>query len=262
MRDARTAAMSVGGRSMLFMRNARTTVILGSSDVAVRSLRTSAMMRKRLRASMKTYKKPDMQQALSMPLSPQEMDNATLVTLGHMGNHAARKEILKRHIMNKDRVNYEQACEKFDIIAAKNRENMYLLSLPYHIGITVALSAGFLSLPMVFHLETAEWFNHHFVTTEVPEPEDLETFLEVGSWTWNWNEPVLGTLSFLLLTLQFARAQIQNLGAKPYTARIKQWRGERLAQAFPEYDPSVLIAYSASSCLYEKVSSSAEDSDA
>lgn len=159
--------------SPLLRTTARTSMILGSSDIALRSFKTSARMRKRLRATQKKYKKPDLQQALAMPLSPQEMDNATLVTLGHMGNHSAHKEILKRHIMCKDRVNYEQASEKFEIIAAKNRENMYLLSLPYHLGITVALSAGLLSLPMVFDLQTAEWFNNNFVTTDVPEPKDL-----------------------------------------------------------------------------------------
>lgn len=42
---------------------------------------------------------------------------------------------------------------------------------------------------------------------------------------------------------------MENLGAKPYTARIKQWRGEKLAQAFPEYDAAVLIQYSKSSSM-------------
>lgn len=28
---------------------------------------------------------------------------------------------------------------------------------------------------------------------------------EIGAWTWNWMEPLTGTLSFTLLTLQFAR---------------------------------------------------------
>ena len=59
-------------------------------------------------------------------------------------------------------------------------------------------------------------------------------------------EPALGTISFVLLALQFSRAQIQNLGVKPYTARIKLWRGERLARAFPQYDALILIDYSRS----------------
>lgn len=101
----------------------------------------------------------------SMPLLPQEMDNNTLVTLGSMGNHEARKEIVKRHIMTKDKVSYEEACEIFRKIQDKNLEFTTLLSLPYQIGIAVALTGGFLSFPMVFDLSTAEWFNTHFVTT-------------------------------------------------------------------------------------------------
>ncbi len=36
----------------------------------------------------------------------------------------------------------------------------------------------------VFDLNTALWFNEYFVTADVAEPADLETWLEVGSWTW------------------------------------------------------------------------------
>jgi len=34
---------------------------------------------------------------------------------------------------------------------------------------------------VALHL-TPRRFNEHFVTTDVAEPDDLETFLEVGSW--------------------------------------------------------------------------------
>jgi hypothetical protein len=66
-----------------------------------------------------------------------------------------------------------------------------------------------------------------------------------------YREPPLGTISFLLLTMQLARANMQNLGAKPYTERIKQWRAERLAAAFPEYDAAILIQYSNSTSIHE-----------
>ena len=42
------------------------------------------------------------------------------------------------------------------------------------------------SLPMVFDLNTALWFNEYFVTADVAEPEDLETWLEVGAHEWMW----------------------------------------------------------------------------
>ena len=31
---------------------------------------------------------------------------------------------------------------------------------------------------------------------------------EVGTWTWTWMEPMIGTASFALLCAQFARAQV------------------------------------------------------
>ena len=36
-------------------------------------------------------------------------------------------------------------------------------------------TGGIGSLPMVFDLTTALWFNEYFVTADVAEPEDLET---------------------------------------------------------------------------------------
>ena len=84
--------------------------------------------------------------------------------------------------------------------------------LPYYIGLSSAVVGGGLAFPMVFSYDLAKWFNHYYVTTDVPEESDLETMLEVGSWTWNWMEPPLGTISFILLTAQFGRSQLQNLG--------------------------------------------------
>ena len=63
----------------------------------------------------------------------------------------------------------------------------------------------------MFDLGTALWFNEQFVTTEVASPEDLETILEVGSWTWGWMEPPMGQLSFFLLCLQWSRQQLINV---------------------------------------------------
>jgi hypothetical protein len=194
--------------------------------------------------------KPSIEVARAMPSSCAEMDNSTLATLGFMGNHDARTEILVRHIMATDVCSYDEAQLVHSQILKKNSEYMFMLSLPYQIGIASALTAGLVSFPMVFHLKTAEVFNAVFVTTDIPEPKDLETMLEIGSWTWNWMEPPLGTLSFILLCMQYARAQVQNLGIKPYTELIKQWRGERLAKAFPKYDPRVLLAYSESAPIY------------
>ncbi|KAL7578706.1 hypothetical protein ACA910_015945 [Epithemia clementina (nom. ined.)] len=196
--------------------------------------------------------KPSLKDVHSMPTSVQEMHNSTLVILGELGEHDARIEILKRHIMATDKVSYDEACETFKTIEAKNQEGQYLLSLPYQVGIAAALSAAIASFPLCFHQATAEWFNERYVTTDVPESEDLETWLEVGAWTWNWMEPPLGQISFVLLCLQFSRNQLENLGIKPYTKRIKRWRAEHLAGLFPEYDSRVIMNYSESSGMISK----------
>ena len=57
-------------------------------------------------------------------------------------------------------------------------------------------------------------------------------------------EPPLGTISFALLCLQFARAQIQNLGLRPYTSSVKKFRADRLASTFPQYDSELIGKYS------------------
>lgn len=78
----------------------------------------------------------------------------------------------------------------------------------------------------------------------MPEPKDLETALEVGGFAWNWMEPPLGTISFALLCMQYARAQLQNLGAKPYTKWMLDRRARRICAEFPQYNRFVLHSFS------------------
>jgi hypothetical protein len=136
-----------------------------------------------------------------------DLDNRALMIIGAMEDRGAREEILKRHIMSVDGVPYELACETFWEIRERNRRRLFLLSLPYKIGIFTALSAAALSFPLVFDLGTVEWFNTNYVTADVPEPKDLETPLEVGTWAWNWMEPPLGQISSGLLCLQHNRCE-------------------------------------------------------
>ena len=133
----------------------------------------------------KEDRKPTPSVAHALPLSYQEMDNSTLVTLGNLGEHGACKEMLKRHIMDVDSCDYDTATAKYQEIAERNLEGTWLVNLPYKLGIAGALVAAFGSFPMVFDLGTATWFNEFFVTTDLPEARDLETPLEVGAWTWN-----------------------------------------------------------------------------
>lgn len=193
---------------------------------------------------------PTMDVANLLPLTEKEMANSELVTLGAMGNSSARKEILRRHIMSVDKVSYETASATFEEIAAQNRKGMWLLSLPYKVGITAALGAAAWSVPLVFDLNTVSWFNHAYVTADIPEPKDLETWLEVGAWSWNWMEPVLGQVSFVLLCLQYTRAQIANIGIRPYTDKVNHMRAKGLAQSYPQYNEKVVMDFSKAVTFY------------
>merc|ERR1712187_8094 len=112
-----------------------------------------------------------------------------------------------------------------------------LITLPMKIGILVAVSSAVLTIPLVFDFETAQWFNAKFVYMEVPREEEHETLLEVGAWTWSWNEPVIGTASFVLLCMQFCRGQMVNLRLKPYTEKMMRLRADRAVRQFPMYKP-------------------------
>ncbi len=69
----------------------------------------------------------------------------------------------------------------FEKIAKTNREGMSIAALPFYSGVVVSVTAGYISIPLVFHRGIVEWFNEKFVTAEMPPVEDLETWLEVGS---------------------------------------------------------------------------------
>jgi hypothetical protein len=148
---------------------------------------------------------PSLKMAKAMPLSYREMENASLVALGAMADNDACREMLIRHIMAVDEISYEDASWKFLDIEEKNHKHMYLLALPFQIGVGGCLGAGLISIPLVFHLPTVEYFNLHYVTAEHPPLKELETVLEVGGWSWAWMEPCLGVCTFVLLCMQYMR---------------------------------------------------------
>ena len=115
---------------------------------------------------MQAHKLPSLDIAKALPNGFEEMDNNTLITVAAMEVHEARVECLKRHIMSVDEVSYEEACVTFESIAKANREGMWLAALPYQFGISLAVGGAFLSIPMVFDLNTALWFNADYVTTD------------------------------------------------------------------------------------------------
>jgi hypothetical protein len=179
-----------------------------------------------------------------MPRHYFEFSNEVLLGAALSGDQEAREERLIREIMVVDNCSWDDAQPRFAEIVAANRNGLFLATLPYKLGIASALILGFGSIPMIFHLDTALVFNEAYVTTDVPEDKDLETPLEVGSWTWNWMEPPLGQMSFFLLCLQYARAQLGNLGAKPYTAWFLQRRATRLSGEYPQYCSAIVESFS------------------
>jgi hypothetical protein len=181
--------------------------------------------------------------ANAQPKGFYDMSNESLLMFCATGDFAARKERLLREIMAVDNISWADAQLVLNKIDEDNAKGMWFATLPYKAGLVTAVGAAAISIPMVFHLDTALWFNEHYVTTEVADDKDLETWLEVGSWTWGWNEPVLGTVSFVLLALQFARNQMINLGAKPYSQAVKAYRSKRLRKLYPQYHPLIITEF-------------------
>eukprot|EP00959_Pyramimonas_sp_CCMP1952_P068349 1426451-Pyramimonas_sp.AAC.1 len=63
-------------------------------------------------------------------------------------------------------------------------------------------------------------------------------------------EPPLGQISFFLLCLQFSRAQLQNLGIKPYTAWLLKKRAARLVAMYPQYDSEIVTHFSETDSIW------------
>jgi len=187
---------------------------------------------------------PTLASVKNLPTTYSELSNESLFIMAKLGESLdARRELLTRHIMEIDEVEYGEALKKCAEIEGKAREGLLTAVVPHKLGLAAALVSGVVCIPMVFDLDTALKFNELYVTADVADDKDLETFLEVGGWTWGWMEPVLGTASFVLLTLQFARAQLKNIGIMPFTNAMRVRRGEYLVQLYPRYDRSILISF-------------------
>lgn len=187
--------------------------------------------------------KPTIEVAKDMGKAFSEMENDTLLVIAENGSHTARCEVLKRHIMAVDEVEYDVAEKKLEEITETSKKSLFLYTLPYRIGYICAIVAGIGAVPMVFEINTAMAFNKDFVTMDIPVKSDLDTVLETGAWTWNWMEPLTGTLSFSLLAFQYARQQFLNLGIKPFTQRVIHRRSNYLIKVYPQYSDRLLTNF-------------------
>ena len=178
----------------------------------------------------------------------------------------ASRERLAREVMIVDNVSHEDALEVVRGMARENAEGLtsvwptasgllpsvstQLFVKYQQLGISTAFIAAWVSIPAVFSLQFAKAFNDLTVTTKVPPASDLDTMLEVGIWTWKWMEPPLGTISFFLLCIQFARDQKVNIrGGKPWTTYWKEKQGDKLAAAYPQYHKPIVRDYGQETCF-------------
>lgn len=195
--------------------------------------------------------KPTLEYAKKLPKTFASMTNEQIMQFAELGIPEACRECVIRDVMVVDQIEYDEAMKVFNEIAKTNREGMALAATPFYVGLSAAVIGGYGSIPLVFNLSAVDWFNEQFVTAELPPPEDLETWLEVGSASWGWMEPVLGQVSFFLLCMQFARSQLQNLGIRPYFHWQSERRARYLVQKYPQYDAQLLMTYSRNDKLSE-----------
>jgi len=193
---------------------------------------------------------PTLMEAAQQQRHYYEMSNEVLLLLAAQGNQDAVVERMIREVMHVDQVHWRvgaRTVQEMEVFSGGPMTR--LLRLPYSLGAGVSLGAAVLAMPLCFSTTMAFWFNENFVTADIPPPEDLQTILETGSWTWNWMEPPLGAISFFLLCLQFARTQTGHMwkgaGAQgPYNAYLKRRRYDMLAKKYPQYSPAILKEYS------------------
>lgn len=187
-----------------------------------------------------------------MPTSVAYMSNESLIILAEGGSHEACFERLVRDVMRVDNLEYMEAKKVADSIRASNRQHVRTYASFNWAGLFGSSFCLAACIPMVFSRRVALMFNEHFVTTEVPEAADLETFYEVGAWTWNWMEPILGTGSFMILCLQLARSQMVNMDYKPWTENIRRMRAARLIKLYPQYTEEILYDFAVTASLRAK----------
>jgi len=194
--------------------------------------------------------KPTIEYAKGMPRKFSAMRHEQILQLCVEGSYEARREALIRNVMAVDTIAYDDAQAKVEIMAKDNRSHMKAEYFPYHMGMGGALLTGVISFPLIFHKESVMWFNDRFVTADIPDAAELETFLEVGGWSWSWMEPVIGQASFVLLVLQFARTQAVKLGIKPYGDAMLSMRSRRLVNKYPQYNQIFVKWYAESEALW------------
>eukprot|EP00924_Labyrinthula_sp_SR-Ha-C_P008135 maker-scaffold_11-snap-gene-4.42-mRNA-1 protein AED:0.05 eAED:0.05 QI:75/1/1/1/0.75/0.6/5/43/278 len=185
---------------------------------------------------------------IEMPRKFRNCDNKMVFMLAVLGEHGARRERLIREIMRVDNVSWQDAHMKLEQINQFNDQWGWLTLFPYRIGVMIGLTSSLVSVPLVFQKECVLWFAENIVkypADELPAPDELDTIWLVGKLSWEWMEPLIGTMTFFLLGLQFMRAQMHHIGLKPYADFVVLYRARRLVKRYPQYDRNILTDFAA-----------------
>mmetsp|Transcript_12548 Transcript_12548/g.28327 ORF Transcript_12548/g.28327 Transcript_12548/m.28327 type:complete len:370 (+) Transcript_12548:57-1166(+) len=195
---------------------------------------------------------PTLEVARAMPSTFSEYSNDLLIVLADGGNHAACAERLAREIMRIDRVEYSQAQKVVEKIAKKTQNLMTTATLPFAMGMGMAITAGVASVPLVFNRSAVEWFNRNFVQSDVPEPKDMETMWEVAGWSWGWMEPLLGTASFVILCAQLVQQMMKDIDMLAYHERVKVRVANVIAKQYPQYHRDFVRSFVLTSSMHNE----------
>lgn len=187
--------------------------------------------------------RPTLETALNQPAHVCEMGHESLAELALQGNSSAHRERLLREIMCTDNVSWEEAHKVLEEMDIYNERFYWLETLAYRVGITIAFCSAIGGTLMVFWKPVAFWYGTEIVGEELPEGAEEMTINQVGTWTWTWMEPMIGTASFVLLCAQFGRQQLLKIKVKPFTEVMLSLRANRLAKRFPKYDTSMMKAW-------------------
>lgn len=172
-----------------------------------------------------------------------QLENDTLVLLAIRGDGFARRERLLREIMQVDACSWDDAHEKLIEMDNFCEERYWIHTFPYRLGISAAILCTVGSVLLVFNKTAAHLYGVNVAGEKLPDDvEDISdmTYNQVGTWTWSWMEPMIGTASFVLLCLQFGRAQSVKMNMNPYTEAMMKWRANRVANQYPQYDGSIV----------------------
>lgn len=216
-----------------------------SADVGFRS-RTQREGARGCGAQSRKAVRPSLTTAIMQPAHVSELGHCSLAELAMDGNHSAQRERLLREIMCVENCSWEEAHDKLEELDVHKEKFYWFETMPYRIGMAVALGGALGATLLVFWRPLAYFYGTEIAGEELPEGVkdigDLTTN-QVGTWTWSWMEPMIGTASFVLLCCQFMRAHAVRMNLKPYNEYLLQWRADRCAQRFPQYDRSMVRAW-------------------